>query len=366
MQENNHTPKVSIGIPVYNGDAKPLITTIIPTYRRPKLLQRAIKSVLNQTYPDFQVCVYDNASWDETADVVAEIAKKDARVKYHCHTENIGAIKNFIYGMDRVETPLFTLLSDDDLILPNFFEIGLAALEKAPEAIFFAGATIRADFEGNIWSIPLDSWRDGVYYPPEGLLEMLKKGHPEWTGIIFRKEVLSKDGIDVMTGVVSDLDFELRIAAKHIIVISKTPCAIFVGRPIQKIPRFKVSFIYSGWLKMIENISSIEELSNEVRKEASQLLMGRLHERVFMAGIRGAITGFRQDTLQAAEVLRNHFKDTFRSSFLHMLASDLLIGGFLGFILRSIRFIRRFCRRKKAMYNQWQRKYGYLKGLFLE
>jgi len=55
---------------------EPLITTIIPTYRRPKLLRRAIKSVLGQTFPHFQVCVYDNASGDETPDVVAEISSK--------------------------------------------------------------------------------------------------------------------------------------------------------------------------------------------------------------------------------------------------------------------------------------------------
>ncbi len=75
-----------------NDIAKPLITTIIPTYRRPKLLRRAIKSVLNQTYPHFQVCVYDNASGDETALVVDEIAKADPRVKYYCHSENIGSV----------------------------------------------------------------------------------------------------------------------------------------------------------------------------------------------------------------------------------------------------------------------------------
>ena len=76
--------------------AKPLITTIIPTYRRPKLLRRAIMSVLNQTSPHFQICVYDNASGDETAAVVAEFSKNDPRVKYHCHTENIGAIKRLV------------------------------------------------------------------------------------------------------------------------------------------------------------------------------------------------------------------------------------------------------------------------------
>jgi hypothetical protein len=46
--QNESIPKVSIGMPEGNGLLKPLITTIIPTYRRPKLLKFAIKSVLNQ------------------------------------------------------------------------------------------------------------------------------------------------------------------------------------------------------------------------------------------------------------------------------------------------------------------------------
>jgi glycosyltransferase involved in cell wall biosynthesis len=87
--QNENIPKVSTGMPEGNGAFKPLITTIIPTCRRPHLLRRAIKSVLNQTYPHFQVCVYDNASGDETAEVVSEFAKKDPRIKYHCHSENI-------------------------------------------------------------------------------------------------------------------------------------------------------------------------------------------------------------------------------------------------------------------------------------
>lgn len=59
-----------------NVSQKPMITTIIPTYRRPRLLRRAIRSVLNQTYPHFQVCVYDNASGDETATIVADNIRK--------------------------------------------------------------------------------------------------------------------------------------------------------------------------------------------------------------------------------------------------------------------------------------------------
>ena len=68
---------------------QPLITTIIPTYRRPKYLKKAIESILSQTYPHFQIWVCDNASGDETAEVVAEFSKKDPRVHYFCHEKNI-------------------------------------------------------------------------------------------------------------------------------------------------------------------------------------------------------------------------------------------------------------------------------------
>lgn len=339
---------------------KPLITTIIPTFRRPRLLRRAIKSVLNQTYKHFQVCVYDNASGDETASIVEELVKEDSRVKYHCHSKNIGAIKNFIYGMEHVESPFFTLLSDDDFLLPYFFELGMNALEETREAIFFAGATVRADFQGNIWDVPLNSWRDGVYNPPEGFIEMLKKGHPECTGIIFKREVLSRVGIDTMTGMASDVDFELRIAATHAIVVSKMPCAIFFSHPSSATSKGSLNNSWPGWLRMIENICSIEELPNEVRKQARRLLMIRLRNRVFMAGVRGALNGFKQDALQAGEILRDHFKDSLRTSLLQMLTSDSLIEAFLYYVLCVIRFIRRLYRKKTIPF-RWQQKYRYLK-----
>ena len=64
---------------------QPLITTVIPTYRRPALLAQAIRSVLTQTYPHFLVCVYDNASADETADVGVDEATQVAEVFKDVH-----------------------------------------------------------------------------------------------------------------------------------------------------------------------------------------------------------------------------------------------------------------------------------------
>jgi len=85
-----------------------MITTIIPTYlRRPVMLKRAIESVLNQTYEDFQVCVYDNCSGDETAHVPAQLMQGEDRIKYHCHTENIGGLRILTTECDKLTPHLF-------------------------------------------------------------------------------------------------------------------------------------------------------------------------------------------------------------------------------------------------------------------
>ena len=264
--------------------SKPLITTIVPTYRRPKMLGRAIRSVLSQTYPHFQVCVYDNASGDETVSVVTEIAKTDPRVKYHCHTENIGAIKNFIYGMEHVETPFFSFLSDDDILLPEFYQTAMEGFENFPDAIFSAGATIQMTNKGKITGVPLSVWqRDGYYIPPDGLWEMLEKGHPEWTAILFRKKVMEKIGVldqSVSGGV--DVDFELRIAARFPIVVSRKPCAIFLFHPLSSC--VSGDFLSIGWpdfLKIISNLTDDKQIPLDVRTRAEYILTEKLKRVLF-------------------------------------------------------------------------------------
>jgi glycosyltransferase involved in cell wall biosynthesis len=206
---------------------KPLITTVIPTYRRPKLLARAIRSVVNQTYPHFEVCVYDNASGDETAAVVAKIAKDDSRVKYHCHSHNIGGIQNFNYGMRQVTTPYFSLLADDNTLLPHFFEEALKALNRFPEAILFAGQTIFVNEKEQRLGGALDHWRPGLISPPNGLVQMWEKSL-NWEGVLFNAEAIRSVGwLNPSVGGSADQDFLMRLARRHVMYISNQPCALF-------------------------------------------------------------------------------------------------------------------------------------------
>ena len=215
------------------GSERPVITTIVPTYRRPNLLRRAILSVLNQTYPHFHVWVYDNASGDETASVVSQLATIDPRIKYHCHSTNIGAAKNFAYAIDRVATPLFSFLSDDDLLLPNLYKVAVETLEAYPSAGFFAGATIHENERGMALTVSLRDWEEGLYEPPRGLLAMLQKGHPTWTGIVFRR-ACAEGFRRVHELTLSDLAFELQIASQRSFYATPTPVAILTLHPAKK------------------------------------------------------------------------------------------------------------------------------------
>jgi glycosyltransferase involved in cell wall biosynthesis len=286
----------------------PLITTVIPTYRRPQLLGRAIKSVLAQTYPSFQVCVYDNDSGDDTPQVVDRLARVDSRVKYFCHTKNIGALKNIICGLDRVETPFFSILSDDDVLLPSFYQTALAGFEEFPEAKLSVLATIQMDDKGRVLGAPLLNWTPGLYRPPEGLLAMLKHRHPEWTSILFRSEVIKTLGpLDAEVGGLCDFDFELRAAARLLLVISLDPGAIFVSHPASGCTTLGVDSFWPGWLKLIRNLVEDEQIPERVRSYAAQVLTDRAKNHFFVNGLRSVVRGNWEDAYKAAEVLRSYY-----------------------------------------------------------
>jgi len=173
--------------------------------------------------------VYDNASGDETIDVVHEIAKYDSRVCYHCHDNNIGSIPNFNFGMKQVDTPYFTLLSDDNTLVPNFFENAIEILNHEKEAIFFAGETIISNKKGQKISSSLHNWDEGLIYPPNGLVDIWERGIPTWESVLFRKEAIDSVGfLDPEVFGSADQYFMMKLARKHIFVVKKIPSAIYV------------------------------------------------------------------------------------------------------------------------------------------
>lgn len=285
-----------------------LITTIIPTYRRPRLLKRAIQSVLNQSYPHFELHVYDNASCDETLDVAGWFASHDSRVRYHCHARNIGPIANFALASAEVKTPFFNILSDDDLLAPGFFQLGMQAFADYPTAMLFSGATVKADLNGNVFDVPIDRFREGLYLPPEGFFALLNNGYTDWTGIIFRTEALSAaGGLDVRTGTAVDIDFEWRIAAQCPIAVSKTPVAVFFVHPGQvssaATDSDRIRTLWHSWNAMLSNVQAVSALGNDDLRRAREIILRRIRRSLFFHGCDAAARGSSDAARLAANIL---------------------------------------------------------------
>jgi len=112
---NNKKSKVSIGVPVYNGE---------------KYIQRNLDALLAQTYKDFEIIISDNCSSDNTYKICQNFSKKDNRIKLIRQPSNFGMISNFSFVLKQATGEYFMWSAVDDMILPSFVEENLKILES--------------------------------------------------------------------------------------------------------------------------------------------------------------------------------------------------------------------------------------------
>ncbi|WP_051361256.1 glycosyltransferase family 2 protein [Desulfuromonas sp. TF] len=127
---------------------RPLVTIGIPTYNRADgYLRQALKSALDQTWPNIEVIVADNCSSDRTDELVAGFG--DPRIRYFKHSENIGANNNFNFCVDHARGKYFLLLHDDDLIDEDFIETCMKSLGRKTDVGIIRTGTRIIDQDGN-------------------------------------------------------------------------------------------------------------------------------------------------------------------------------------------------------------------------
>jgi glycosyltransferase involved in cell wall biosynthesis len=112
-------PRVSIGLPVYNGD---------------RYLRQAISSILGQSYRDFELIISDNASTDGTEAICQAFAAQDQRITYVRQPQNLGAAPNFNICFALASGEYFKWAAHDDYIEPDYLARCVEALDANPNA----------------------------------------------------------------------------------------------------------------------------------------------------------------------------------------------------------------------------------------
>lgn len=155
-------PRVSVGIPVYNGEA---------------YLEQAVSSLLGQTYPDFELIISDNASTDETEAICSDFARRDRRVRYNRNDENIGAAANYNRLVEGARGAYFKWAAHDDLCAPQYLEKCLAVLDENPSVVVCYPRTRIIDQSGR----DLGPYADNLHLTSECR-------HERFRDVVFREE----------------------------------------------------------------------------------------------------------------------------------------------------------------------------------
>lgn len=101
-------------------------------YNREDLVERAIESILNQTFTDFEFIIIDDGSTDRTAEILDGFARKDNRIRV-IHQENTGLARALNRGIMEARGPLIARMDDDDTSFPERFEKQVNFLDMHPE-----------------------------------------------------------------------------------------------------------------------------------------------------------------------------------------------------------------------------------------
>jgi glycosyltransferase involved in cell wall biosynthesis len=129
-------PRVSIGLPVYNGE---------------NFLKAAIDSILGQTFCDFELIICDNGSDDKTPSICKRFSETDKRVRYYRSEVNRGAAWNYNRTFELARGEFFKWQAHDDLCLPDFVARCLEVFDLAPSSVVLVyPKTEVIDANGNV------------------------------------------------------------------------------------------------------------------------------------------------------------------------------------------------------------------------
>ena len=239
-----------------------LVSIIVPTYNRPYLISRAIQSILNQIYQNFEIVIIDDSPNDETEKVVNSF--NDGRIKYIRNKIRRGfsGAKNQGVEESSPDSKYIAFLDDDDEYLPLFLEKTIKNLEEKKDIVMVttyaelrsqSGKTIRTTHCecNNFWATSIGN------------------------GCVIRKEIFDKENIWFDEKMLfEDLDFGIRVLKNRKWECIPEALRIYYGYPIIKGESHSTSFTKQT---PSEELEYFYKKNQEIYKKAGRKAEGWIH-----------------------------------------------------------------------------------------
>lgn len=140
-------------------EKNPIISVIVPFYNSKKYIEQTIISILNQTFPYYEVLIIDDGSKDkESLEKLERVKKLDKRIKvFHKNNEGLAATRDFGAAKSSESCEYLMFIDDDDLIEPTFLECAYWTLETNKDAAWAYSDSIGFEGQEYLWNKYFDS-----------------------------------------------------------------------------------------------------------------------------------------------------------------------------------------------------------------
>lgn len=140
-------------------DKESVISVVIPFYNDKDYIEQSVNSVLNQTFPYYEILIIDDGSKDEESlKKLDEVAKQDTRIKvFHKENEGLAATRDYGASKSAESAKYLMFLDSDDLLEPTFMECAYWTLETNKDAAWAYSDSIGFDADSYTWNKWFDS-----------------------------------------------------------------------------------------------------------------------------------------------------------------------------------------------------------------
>jgi glycosyltransferase involved in cell wall biosynthesis len=193
---------------------EPVLSVTVTNYNYGRFLAQNIESVLSQTFGDFELLLIDNASTDESREVMQGYAAKDERVRIIVHPENLGYFASLREAGEvsrgRYRVPIE---ADDWVIEPDAFAAQVELLERHPTVTFVYSAMSMLGSNGDVHFVARAHDQDVVIPGPEAL-ESILSFHLTHTGMMMRQDAYrATSGYDSRFPHIADMHLGAQLCA---------------------------------------------------------------------------------------------------------------------------------------------------------
>lgn len=160
----------------------PLVSVVMPVYNGEKYLSEAIKSILSQSFSDFEFVIIDDGSTDNTSSIIKQFTYKDSRIRFYRNSSNLGLAASLNLGLELARCSLVARMDADDIAYPERLKRQYEFMQSHPDVSVCGSALQLYENPEIIWRPPCTHDEINTTLLFECCLY-----HPT---IIFRKEIV--------------------------------------------------------------------------------------------------------------------------------------------------------------------------------